>query len=92
MEGAEGDRLRFRYQDRTRTLPLQQVEGLIMAARPEPQPDDELRPTFSLAGGVVISGRWKDLDTSVWKIETAWGQELNLRPPRSRKCGSAGAR
>ena len=78
VEGTERDKLRFRYQNQTRTLPLQQVEGLVMAARPESRRDDELRPTFSLIGGAVVSGRWKDLDTSVWKIDTAWGQALNL--------------
>ena len=35
VEGIDNDKLRFRYQDRTRTMPLKQVEGLIMAARPE---------------------------------------------------------
>jgi hypothetical protein len=78
VEGTENDRLRFRYQGRSRTLPIQQVEGLIMAARQESSPDDPLEPAFSLPGGMVISGRWKDLDASAWKIETAWGQELNL--------------
>ena len=76
-EGTEEDRLRFRYQGRTRTLPLKQVEGLVMANRPESQPE-ELRPTFSLPGGVTVSGRWKDLDPSTWKVETPWGQELKL--------------
>jgi hypothetical protein len=49
-----------------------------MAARPESQRQDDVHPTFSLPGDVVISGRWKDLDTSVWKVETPWGQELHL--------------
>jgi hypothetical protein len=78
VEGTDNDRLRFRYQDRSRTLPLKLVEGLVLAARPEREREGDLRPTFSLPGGVAISGRWKDLDTSVWKIETPWGQELKL--------------
>ena len=78
VEGTEGDKLRFRYQDRTRTLPLKQVEGLVLAARPESQPPDELRPTFTLPGGVVVSGRWKDLDTSVWKIEPPGARRSKL--------------
>ncbi len=49
-----------------------------MAARPEAQAADEPRPAFTLPEGVVVSGRWKDLDTSHWKIVTAWGQEINL--------------
>ena len=53
VEGIDNDKLRFRYQDRTRTMPLKQVEGLIMAARPESSRPDELRPTFTLPGGVV---------------------------------------
>ena len=35
-------------------------------------------PSFTLPADVVVSGRWKDLDTSVWKVETPWGQELKL--------------
>jgi hypothetical protein len=31
-----------------------------------------------LAGGLVISGLWKDLGTETWKVETAWGQGVNL--------------
>jgi hypothetical protein len=31
-----------------------------------------------LPDSVAISGEWKDLDTSTWKIKTRWGQELNL--------------
>ncbi len=78
VERSENDKLHFLYQGKSRTLPLKQVEGLIMAVRPDVKPTDELRPTFTLPGGVIISGRWKDLDTSSWTIETAWGQELKL--------------
>jgi hypothetical protein len=78
VDGTENDRLRFRYQGRARTLPLELAEGVILAARPESRQSEELQPTFALAGDVMISGRWKDLDASVWKIETAWGQVLNL--------------
>ena len=78
LEGVDTDKLRFRYQDRTRTMPLKQVEGLIMATRPESPRPDELHPVFTLPHGVVVSGKWQDLDTSVWKVESAWGQALNL--------------
>jgi NPCBM/NEW2 domain/Protein of unknown function (DUF1583) len=78
VEGTDNDRLRFRYQDKTRTISLKQVEGVIMALRPESRQPEELRPTFTLPNSVVISGRWKDLDTGTWKIVTKWGQELNL--------------
>ncbi len=71
-------KLHFRYQDKTRTLSLNQVEGLILAARPDPKAADELRTTFALEGGLNISGRWKDLDAEQWKVETAWGQDLKL--------------
>ena len=40
VEGTEDDRLRFRYKGQTRTLPLKQVEGLVMAARTESDPTD----------------------------------------------------
>jgi hypothetical protein len=78
VEGTEKDRLRFRYQGRTRTIPLELVEGLVLAGRPESQGAGPLRPTFTLSSGLVISGSWKDLDTSTWKAETEWGQALNL--------------
>jgi hypothetical protein len=78
VEQAEHGRLHFRYQGRSRTLPLDQVEGLILAARPDSPQADELRPTFTLASGVAVSGRWKDLDASFWKVQTAWGQEIKL--------------
>ncbi len=78
VEGTDGDKLLFRYQDKTRTLPLKMVEGVVMAERPEPRPPDELRTRFAMFGGLAISGRWKDLDTSAWKVETDWGQTLNL--------------
>src|SRR5206468_3126404 len=42
VEGTEEDRLRFVYQEKTRTLPLGQVEGLILAARPEGRGSEEL--------------------------------------------------
>ncbi len=78
VEGTDAEKLRFRYQDKTRTIALKQVEGVIMASRPEARGPDELRPTFTLPNSVAISGKWKDLDTSTWKIVTKWGQELNL--------------
>ncbi len=77
-EGTDGDKLLFRFQDKTRSLSLKQVEGLVLAARPEPEPPAGLRPTFSMAGGLVVSGLWKTLEAKTWKIETAWGQSLDL--------------
>jgi hypothetical protein len=78
VEGTESDRLQFRYQDRTRTLPLSQVEGWIMAARPDPASPDGLRTRFTLFGDLAVSGNWKDLDTQTWTLEAPWGQELKV--------------
>lgn len=77
-EGTEGEKLRFHFREKTRTLALKQVEGLVLAARPEPERPDGLRSTFSMAGGLVISGEWKGLDAKTWKVETNWGQGLDL--------------
>ena len=77
-EKTEGEKLFFHFEEKTRSLPLRQVEGLVLASRPEPERPSGVRPTFSLSGGLVVSGLWKDLDTQNWKIETAWGQTLNL--------------
>jgi hypothetical protein len=78
VEGTEADRMRFGYKGRTRTLPLAMVEGLVLAERTESDPTDQVRSKFLLPDGVVVSGRWKDLDTSVWKVESPWGQEMKL--------------
>ncbi|MHC5539022.1 NPCBM/NEW2 domain-containing protein, partial [Singulisphaera rosea] len=78
VEKLENERLSILYQGKSRSLPIKQVEGLVMATKPEANTPSEPRPTFTMPGGVMISGKWKDLDTSVWKVETAWGQELKL--------------
>ena len=78
IEGTEGDRLLFHFQDRTRTVALGQVEGWVMAARPEPRPLDGLRARVSLFGGLVLSSVWKDLDNETWTLEAPWGQELKV--------------
>jgi hypothetical protein len=77
-EGTEGDTLRFRFQEKTRTLSVKQVEGLVLAERPEPERPDGLRATFSMAGGLVISGQWKSLEEKTWKVETDWDEVLSL--------------
>ena len=63
------------------SLPRQDPDDLAQAGRGRGhgvadgirQPD-ELRPTFTLPDSVVISGKWKDLDTSTWKIVTSGGR------------------
>jgi hypothetical protein len=81
VDGAKANKLAFNYQGKVRSLPLKQVEGLILAARPGPKPPNEVRPTFSLAGGIVVSGRWDAIGASDWKIEVPWGQALKLPAP-----------
>jgi len=78
VEGTEADRLQFRFQDRTRTLPLSQVEGWVMAARPDPKPLVGLLARVSLAAGLTVSGVWKDLDTQTWTLAASWAQELKI--------------
>jgi hypothetical protein len=91
-EGTDGEKLRFRFQDKSRTLPLRQVEGLVLAAHPEPERPDGVRPRFSLMGGISISGAWKSLDEKKWIVETAWGQPLNLPAQEIRAVRSRGGR
>ena len=50
----------------------------MLAARTESDPSDQVRARFQLPDGVAVSGRWKDLDTSTWKVEAPWGQEMKL--------------
>ena len=80
LEGIKGGRLSFLYQGKSRSLPVAQVEGLVIAARSEAS-RDELRSTFKMEGDVAVSGRWKGLDATVWKVETPWGQEMKLPAP-----------
>ncbi|WP_435010743.1 NPCBM/NEW2 domain-containing protein [Tundrisphaera lichenicola] len=92
LEGMEGDRFLFRYQGKTRKLPIELAEGLVMADRPEPDQPDELRSTFTLPGGVAVSGRWKGLDATSWKVETPWGQEVSLPAAEIQGVRSRGGR
>ncbi len=78
VEGSEDDRMHFRYQGKSRTLPLKQVEGLVLAARTESDPTDQVRSKFVLPDGMVVSGRWKDIDATAWKVDAPWGQEMKL--------------
>jgi hypothetical protein len=78
VEGAKANKLTFLYQGKGRTLPLKGVEGLILASRPGPKPPKEVRPTFSMAGGIVVSGRWAAIEAAAWQVETPWGQMLKL--------------
>ncbi len=78
VQGANAGKLSFLYQGKSRTMPLKQVEGLILAARPAPKPPTEVRPTFTLVGGITVSGRWAAIEPAVWRVETPWGQVLKL--------------
>ena len=78
VESIHANKLGFQYGGKTRTLPLKGVEGMILAARPALPPPTEVRPTFDLAGGIVISGRWKAIEATVWEVETPWGQTVKL--------------
>ena len=78
IEGAKGGKLTFVYNDKSRTIPLKMVEGFILANRPAPKPPTEVRSTFTLGGGMAISGRWRGIEATVWKVETPWGQTLQL--------------
>jgi hypothetical protein len=78
VEAAKENKLTFTYRGKGRTLALKQVEGFVLAARPAPKPPTELRPTFTLSGGLVLSGRWVKVDGDKWQVETPWGQAVKL--------------
>ena len=37
-----------------------------------------MRPTFTLSGGLVLSGRWDKIEGDKWQVETPWGQKVQL--------------
>jgi hypothetical protein len=78
VEGAKDNKLTFSYRGKSRTLALKQVEGFVLAARPAPKPPTEVRPTFTLSGGLVLSGKWVKIDGDKWQVETPWGQVVKL--------------
>ena len=78
VEGVKANKLSFLYQEKSRTLPLKGIEGMILATRTAPAPPTDVRPTFRLAGGIVLSGRWVAIDATAWPVETAWGQVVKL--------------
>ncbi|WP_337174070.1 NPCBM/NEW2 domain-containing protein [Paludisphaera sp.] len=77
LEGVDGGRLSFTYQGRSRSLPVGQVEGIVLADRPSAS-DDGVLATFLLLGDVAVTGRWKAIEGADWKLETPWGQEVKL--------------
>ncbi|MGC8644407.1 MAG: NPCBM/NEW2 domain-containing protein, partial [Isosphaeraceae bacterium] len=78
VEAMKNNKLTFNYRGKSRGLGLKQVEGLVLAARPTPRPPTEVRPTFTLTGGLVLSGRWVKIEGDKWQIETPWGQTVKL--------------
>jgi hypothetical protein len=78
VEAAKENKLTFAYRGKSRTLALKQVEGFVLAARPAPKPPAEVRPTFTLSGGLVLSGRWVKIEGDKWQVETPWGQAVKL--------------
>ena len=78
VEAAKDNKLTFSYKGKSRTIALKQVEGLVLAARPAPKPPTEVRPTFTLSGGLVLSGRWLKIEGDKWQVETPWGQTVKL--------------
>jgi hypothetical protein len=78
VEAAKENKLTFAYRGKRRTLALKQVEGFVLAARLAPKPPTEVRPSFTLSGGLVLSGRWVKIDGDKWQVETPWGQVVKL--------------
>ncbi len=78
VEAAKGNKVTFAYRGKSRTLALKQVEGFVLAARPAPRPPTEVRGTFTLPGGLVLSGRWVKIEGDKWQVVTPWGQVVKL--------------
>jgi hypothetical protein len=85
VEGAKANKMSFLYKEKSRAIPLKMVEGFILASRPAPKPPTEVRPTFTLGGGIAISGKWTAIEATDWKVETPWGQLLKLPAAEVRK-------
>ena len=79
VEGTEGDKLRFRYQDKSRTLPLKQVEGLVLAVAAGARAAGRA-PADLLAGRAArrLGPPGRTSTPPTWKVETPWGQSLKL--------------
>ena len=72
---SEEDRMQFRYQGKSRTLLLKQVEGLVLAAsgrNPIRQTRCEIGSSCCRTGSSSRAGG-RDLDASIWKVDTAVG-------------------
>jgi len=84
IEELKPDRLSFHYREKVRSLPLKQVEGFVLAARPDPKPSLDLQASFSLEGGVIFSGRLVEITPAAWVVATHWGRSLKLPPAEVR--------
>jgi len=78
VEETEGDRLRFNYRGASRTVPLAQIAGLVLAAAPEPEQPDGSRATLRLTDGSRLAGRLTAIDKSDWTLEAPWGSTLEI--------------
>ncbi len=78
VEAINAGKLGFVYGGKTRTLPLKGVEAVVLANRPAPAPPTEVRPTFDLAGGIIVSGKWNTIEATTWQVEAPWGQTIKL--------------
>lgn len=78
VEAVKAGKLTFQYQGKSRTLPIKGVEGMVLANRPAPPAPTEVRPTFELTGGIVVSGRWAGITPETWQVEAPWGQTFRL--------------
>ncbi len=84
IEGLKADRLSVNYREKVRSLPLKQVEGFVLASRPDPKPGGDLQATFTLEGGIVVSGRLAEITPAAWVVEPSWGRPLKIPPAEVR--------
>lgn len=71
-------RLNLRYEDADRSLSMQRVLGIVLAAHPKNPPVAGLFQNFVLASGDSISGQWQAVADGKAEVETAWGARVQI--------------
>jgi len=78
VEQIAEQKLSFTYQERTRTINLARLVGLVFAAHPAAAVTDSPYQVIQLAGGDRLAGVWNGLADENLEVTLPWGEKLLL--------------
>ncbi len=76
--GIEGDAIAFRFQEADRKIKLNKIRGLVLAGRDGVSGSSGFHQAFILKAGHRIPGTLKTSDSTDVRLETVWGEHLEI--------------